>query len=227
MLDQDIYQVITNIKKGEKEYENFQVSIVNELNIPIGFLKPITFNLINYDNEILPFLTKWRRMFIKYFLTQFTPTVERTSKWLKEIVIPSEDRILFLIYSSDGTLIGNFGVCNVKCHEVELDNLIRGEKGGDLQLIYYAEVCLLRWIFSQFEVSSAVLHVFSNNQKTISLHEKVGFKIVREYRLWKESFGEEIIYSTINESGELAKFTYLEMCLTRDEFTTRYPISLN
>ena len=214
--------MITNIKE-EKAYENFQISIVNESNIQIGFLKPVSLNLINNHNDVLSLLTKWRRMFMKYFLTQFTPTIHRTSKWLREIVIPSKDRILFLIYSSDDTLIGNFGICGIKHHEVELDNLIRGEKGGDPQLIYHTEISLLNWVFSQLKVSSVVLHAFSNNHKTIALHEKVGFKIVEEYPLWKKSSDHEVVYSTTDKSGELANFSYLKMIMTQDEFKVKHP----
>jgi RimJ/RimL family protein N-acetyltransferase len=158
---------------------------------------------------------------MKFFLTQFTPSIERTEKWLKEIVIPSKDRILFLIYTLEGNIVGNFGICNINYDDVELDNLIRGEKGGDPQLIYYSEISLLNWIFSQLNVQSVILHVFSNNPKTITLHEKVGFKIIKEYNLWKKNIESDVIYSTTDNGGDMVNFCYLEMSLAKDEFISK------
>lgn len=213
-----IHAIVKNIKYEHDGWKNFKINVVSNEGAITGFLQPITFSLASQESIQLS-LTKWRKMFMKYFLTQFEPSVERTACWLKDYVVPSNDRILFLICDNDGRPVGNFGVCNIRLNSAELDNLIRGEKGGHPELIYFAEVALLKWLYTQFDLADVSLHVFSNNARTISLHERAGFRIYKEETLWKTKYNDEITYSTSHVlNGKLVDFTYLEMHLPKDEF---------
>ncbi len=222
MKNENLIQRIRDMKNLENSCEKLKIPIFNELDVEVGSLRPIELNMVE-DEKILAYLTKWRRMFMRYFLTQFVPTPERTSKWLKEVVMPSDDRIFFLICDLNGSPVGNFGVCNIQPNIAELDNLIRGEKGGDPKLVYYSELCLLQWIFFELKIHKVILHVFSNNTKTISLHESVGFKITNNQKLWRQNLEDQIRYSTSILNGDIANFTYLEMQLCLEDFEKRHP----
>lgn len=221
MNNQKIYKIIADIKTEKSEYKDFVIPILDDQNNSIGYLKPITIKHIS-KHDVISMLTKWRKMFMKFFLTQFTPSTERTKNWLTKVVLPSEDRILFLIYTIEDKVIGNFGVCNLSSESAELDNLIRGEKGGEHQLIYYSEISLLKWLFLELDMKSVFLHVFSNNSKTIALHERVGFEVVEEYRLWKQKTDDGLIYSTTKTTDDLVDFSYLKMNLLKEKFITKY-----
>lgn len=192
-------------------------AVRNREGVPLGWLTPIGTREAE-DPNIIASLTKWRRMFMRYFLTQFTPSDERTHDWLRNVVIPNNDRILFMIVENSGVPIGNFGVCNLDEKEAELDNLIRGEKGGDRELIYYSEVALLWWLFVEMKISSVCLHVFSNNLKTIALHSRVGFSEIKRMDLERVVAGEEIKYQVSPSEGETEDFQYIKMALTYEEF---------
>jgi hypothetical protein len=223
MSHQKNLHIIESIKKSNFDEIDFQISISNQLGIVIGYLKPITYKLIGSDENLVPLLTKWRKMFKKFFLTQFIPSNERTQRWLEEVVLKRHDRLLFIIYTDELLPIGNFGICNVNDISFELDNLIRGEKGGDSRLIYYAEISLLHWAFLNLQSQFSTLHVFSSNSKTIALHKEVGFKVTKEYPLRRETNEEgEILYSITEESTGDVDFSYLEMSISRDEFFSRY-----
>lgn len=215
-------QLILHLKRGMTHEDVFCMPIYTEHGELIGSLKVIN-QFLARQHEVIDSLTRWRKLYMRYFLTQFSATPERTEKWLKNIVLPSEDRILFLIGDSSQKLIGNFGVCNIGWHDAELDNLIRGEKGGHVKLIFYAELAILYWLFFVVGVEEALLHVFSNNQKTIQLHSEVGFTLSSTARLSKVISGNDIVYKINAESGEMIDFGYNEMILSREIFIKKYP----
>jgi len=187
MLDKNRIVNLKNIS-----HETLNINILDKDDNYIGRL-----NLLNKNNEnfdlVIQYLTQWRSNNMKYFLTQFNATFERTKSWLEEVVFPSDSKLLFIIFDDHDNLIGNIGVTNISSNSCEIDNLIRGEQGGHPSLIYYTEVCLIRWLFLQNPLYNVYLHVFSNNYLTIMLHKSVGFNEVNRYDLFKQ----------ISENGEI------------------------
>jgi hypothetical protein len=179
------------------------------------------------DLALCESLTRWRQMFRKYFLTQFEPTPDRTQRWLQNVVLPDDTRILFLIRDETLRPVGNFGVCGISETCAELDNLIRGERGGHVRLIFYAEVNLLAWCFTQLNVSHMCLHVFQTNSRTISLHDSVGFGEHSRRPLWQLDGPDEV--KLVTEPGAEARPTGIELVrmeLSRDEFLARHAWAL-
>lgn len=193
--------IIRQLKGLEEGILNsFYISIIKDEGSLIGKLVPINTKLAN-DNSIINNLRKWREKYMKYFLTQFVPTNERTQLWLNNSVLLDDTRILFLIQDEEDKTIGNFGICNIREKEAELDNLIRGEKGGDQKLIFYAEISLMHWIYKNLGIEDIYLHVFSNNPRTINLHRSVGFEISKIYPLVKSETSQQVQYNVnLNQS---------------------------
>ena len=222
MINEHQRKVIRSLKGIEEEYFSREIPIINDRNITIGSLRPID-NKISNDEGIISSLTRWRQMFMRYFLTQFEATNERTMAWLKNVVIKDDTRILFLIMDETNRVIGNFGICNISRDSVELDNLIRGERGGDPKLVFFSEVSLIYWIYKTLDIDNIYLHVFSNNLRTILLHESVGFVRSNIYRLIKEENCGEIHY-TIDYSSKPTgnEFGLMKMTLDKHEFLSRH-----
>lgn len=219
MNEISITELVRKIKKNNNSgFKEFQLDILGEDGIKIGSLNPIDYRLAS-DQGVIVKLTKWRKMFKNFFLTQFTPTPEKTKSWLETVILPSDNRVLFLVCTCKDEIIGSFGVCDLSNNRAELDNLIRGEMGGHPQLIYFAELAMLRWLFRELGVSIVTLHVFSNNYKAISLHERVGFHTIASHPLTKEESEDEVRYIIQDtQNAQAASFTYLEMILTSAEF---------
>lgn len=218
MLDAEEVVVL---KTGARE--RFEIPIFDDQASQVGKLSLI----IRGDEEnpvLVDLLTEWRHKYMKFFLTQFTASSRRTADWLRSVVIPSPDRLLFFIRDSSDSVIGNFGISNIKIDSCELDNLIRGEKGGHPRLIYFCEIALLRWIFSFHSTKVVNLHVFSNNVPTIRLHTNVGFREVKRYSLTKniQENGDIILSPDSNKPGVAVEFTYVQMSMTRSIFNHRY-----
>ncbi len=212
--------IIRNLKKPGENLQSSALSILDDRGDIIGKLVPVDEKLAN-DSKVIDSLRKWRQKYMHFFLTQFTATNKRTSHWLNTVVLPNDDRILFIIYDDKGIAIGNFGVCNIDQTSAQLDNLIRGEVGGHKRLIFYAELCLIHWLFEIIEIKNIYLHVFSNNQKTLSLHKSVGFRKTKIYKLEKSTLDNEVKYMVNHEKipadDELG---YIRMEIEKSEFYT-------
>jgi len=209
-------------KRNESPGQRFTIPVMNYEGRNIGSLVCVDRGLAN-DVGIVSDLTAWRQRYMRYFLTQFEATIPRTRAWLEDLIIPSSDRILFVIYLSSGEAIGNFGISNMTASSGELDNLIRGRKGGDPRLIFYCELALLSWMFGHLNYRGSNLHVFSNNQPTINLHLSVGFTALNSIRLTKCKLPDMTKYLLNSEKGESVDFSYLEMGIARDTFLDLHP----
>ena len=212
--------VVSSLKNNTSE--KFSLAIKDNNDKVIGSLVLVQKRDAN-NPIILDALTRWRKKYMKYFLTQFNASTNRTKSWLENIVIPSTDRLLFLILDEDNNLIGNFGIADILFDRCELDNLIRGEKGGHPKLIYFSELSLLKWLFLEKNVKRVNLHVFANNLPTIKLHKSVGFVEIGRRKLERVqskdgavSFDETQIFSEGNS------IEYLELMLESNDFNDMY-----
>ena len=212
--------VVSSLKNNTSE--KFSIAIKDNNDKAIGSLVLVQKRDAN-NTIILDALTRWRKKYMKYFLTQFNASTNRTKSWLENIVIPSTDRLLFLILDEDNNLIGNFGIADILFDRCELDNLIRGEKGGHPKLIYFSELSLLKWLFLEKNVKRVNLHVFANNLPTIKLHKSVGFVEIGRRKLERVqskdgavSFDETQIFSEGNS------IEYLELMLESNDFNDMY-----
>lgn len=212
--------VVSSLKNNTSE--KFSIAIKDNNDKVIGSLVLVQKRDAN-NTIILDALTRWRKKYMKYFLTQFNASTNRTKSWLENIVIPSSDRLLFLILNEDNNLIGNFGIADILFDRCELDNLIRGEKGGHPKLIYFSELSLLKWLFLEKNVKRVNLHVFANNLPTIKLHKSVGFVEIGRRKLERVqskdgavSFDETQIFSEGNS------IEYLELMLESNDFNDMY-----
>lgn len=217
MLDSNVVRFLKSPQSSDTV-----IKIYDDQQNLIGCLSLIKGSSLEND-YIVESLTSWRNKYMKFFLSQFTATTERTRDWLKNTVIASDNRLLFLIYDNDENLIGNFGVANISRSVCELDNLIRGNKGGHSRLIFYSEVALLHWIFNENNVKNVNLHVFSNNHLTLRLHREVGFQVCSHRKIYKSKKNDKETYYHFDEAGELLPFEYIEMEITADILKSSHP----
>lgn len=169
--------------------------------IEIGHLKPITKKMIDNDRTIVSKLTTWRNQSSKHFFTTFIATEERTKRWLLNQVLNKSDKLLFLIYSnSSPNFLGHLGFTNFNNNTLELDNLVRGERGGDPQLIMLSELSLINWVYKELNVSIIKGEVLYRNVIALLLHKKVGFEINRKIYLKEVVDGSETKLISIGES---------------------------
>jgi len=214
-----------------KETTNLISDIVTEkltLTLPImdahghliGRLSPLTKSSLD-DNALMEAMTRWRNNASKSFLTQFEATSTRTRRWLEDIVLKDPARLLFLIHSSS-KLIGHYGFKNLSSESAEVDSLLRGESGGHPQLIHFAEIALVRWLFSTFEISNLYGYVLAENWQALELHARIGFQNAERIPLYKELNDTETLYRLGSPGTESPDGLYSQkITLHRRNFTTK------
>jgi RimJ/RimL family protein N-acetyltransferase len=169
------------------------------------------------DEPIIVKMNKWRNRAKIYFKSQFDATIERTKIWLSEVVVPSCDRILFMIYV-DGLPVGHFGLCNINSESAELDNAIRGEFGGGSNLFEVVERALIEIAFNELAVKEVTAKVFSNNVLALRMHTDIGFAELARYplKVVQSSCMREYIECTSGEAN--VKFSYVLLSVNRSQY---------
>lgn len=184
----------------------------------IGYLRPLTKNLIENERSIITKLTEWRNQFSMHFFSTFIATEERTKYWLQNQVLNKSDKLLFLIYSQNN-LVGHLGFTNFNFETVELDNLVRGELGGHSQLIFYAESALIDWIFQKLELKIITAQILSRNILSIFLQQKLKFRIKNKIYLNEILENDEaLLVETIDNKIINPRLFKYVVFLTKDDF---------
>ncbi len=208
---------------NDLENSNLEIVKSKKINIfdsndrKIAQLHPLNVELLPKIDEISNYLTQWRNQSMKFFLTGFKATPERTKAWLKNSVIESNSKILYLVYADDRP-IGQFGLASITNSRVELDNAIRGEKGGHPDLFKYIEYVMLDIAFNHLHVEKVEGNLFSNNLIAMMMHKQFGFTVTNRSKLKRVENGEEWHYTPCGEEESNTKADQLQITLTKEKF---------
>lgn len=143
-----------------------------------GFLVPLC-ALHLEDDRIVELLARWREANEAAYATQFHVTIEGTRRWLRDAVLGSPDRILFLVVDSSGREIGHLGFthCLNDRRRMELDNVGRGEQAAP-GLMGSALDTLCAWATRAFEPAEIYLRVLEDNDRARRFYRRHGWREV-------------------------------------------------
>jgi len=169
---------LDDVMRHKSEYLNDPVGLSLWSQAPSGErlrLRPLQASAPRLTARDVALLTEWRNRYRRFFLTDFTATVEQTRTWLlKSGSDPS--RILFMIEPEGGSPFGHAGLCNLRPADAyaELDNVVRGADGprGGMTA---AVTTLCEWAASSLGVTTLWVRVMSDNP-AVSFYEKLGFR---------------------------------------------------
>lgn len=183
----------------------------------LAILKPVNGDPDLNIREIASLFSEWREKTKKFFKTGFEPDVNRTEKWLREVVIGNPGKLLYLILV-EGRIIGHFGLTHITKSSAELDNAIRGVKGGHPDLFRYAEYVILDLAFKHLKVDFVYGNLFSNNFLAMTLHKQFGFseKYRKPLKLVTNRDGWEYVVCKPEEATE--RFEFSHIVLTEENF---------
>lgn len=193
------------------------IPITNRDNQIVGNLRLITASEAALP-DVVACMTDWRNANRQFFLTQFTATPARTARWLSGVILSDKTRSMYLVEDAEGRAIGQVGVKCLGTECPELDNMIRGRPGGDPQLMFFAELAVLRFLFANRSVRSVCLWVFSRNWIPIGIHQSIGFRPERLEPLFRVEHGDEVQLISGGPDGKPEKFDYLRMEIDRLTF---------
>ena len=210
----------TSVSTGmhRSSMHRLEIPIFNGENQRVGKLIAFSDETVA-DAALVEMLTSWRNRHRQFFLTQFEATVPRTRQWLEHTILADSTRVMFFIHEHSGEPIGHIGVLRLDQPTVELDNMIRGRSGGNGQLMHWAEVALLRWLFEVRRVSGVCLQVLANNWIPIRLHSMIGFRVVEALPLVRQELNDEIHLVVSPDVGNVLETKLWRMELSHYDFT--------
>ena len=148
------------MSSGREVLQNWKAN--PQRTIPVGepvqaVLRPVATAEGTINPEDVRALTAWRNRFVTSFLTQFEATEERTERWLKEVVGPDPDRILFMLDDTRGRTIGYLGLAFIEWEERtgEADHFVRGvdDMPGIMKKAAFA---LFRWAHRELGLTGSL-----------------------------------------------------------------------
>ena len=137
--------------------------------------KIISLRVIDESNETLELSTKWRKDNQKWFQTSFEPTIESTKKWIRDIIMSDNDRIMFMILL-DNKKIGQIGLDRyvLDDNSIDVTGTLKDPSIKDHRIMGHAQKALCEWSFDYLNVSKIIIRVFSDNYRKINLCERCG-----------------------------------------------------
>ena len=211
-------QVILDMKCHSFSEANIKaVPVINMNGVRLGKLIPVGPWIVD-DIEKVELIRAWRQKNMRMFLNQFESTFDRTLGYLKNLSVAQEGRIFFLIYDVSDILVGHMGIADVDGNSGELDNLMRGVEGGDPRLVYFSEISLLDWCFTNLGINQSDVRVLSNNWLVLSLHEEIGYSFVSNSPLKKYEKDNVIFHDVVAENESNVKYGSTKMLLKKDDF---------
>jgi len=138
--------------------------------------KEASLRLVDESDDTIKLLTKWRTENWDGFDSKFEVTSEGTKLWIRDQILQNPNRILFLIIFNS-MKIGQYGFS----HDLErlwFGDLIKGERGAAPGIMEYVDKLFFKFAIDVFAVTKLYAKVFSDNFRTLNLHQKIGCIIV-------------------------------------------------
>lgn len=180
----------------------------------IGQLVPIG-DWILCDREAISAIAEWRQRAMQNYLVQFPSTAERTEAYLRQLALGDERRLLFMIEGESPAFLGHLGLEGVENGRGELDNLMRGRRGGHPALMREAERTILSWAFRTLGLETIVGRVLSHNFIAIGIHREMGFEIVSRSALRTRVLADSVVLEGVPREESNVDSELLEIELSR------------
>lgn len=194
-----------------KSLENNQLIIRDKNSLEIAYLTIVGIADLN-DIEFIEKVTEWRTKYSNCFLSVFIPNNNRTINWLRDTLLPDQERIFCKIYTTEKKLLGHIGAI-IHTNYVELDYIIRGEKVDINDFSFAVTKRFLKWVCDVTGIKIIKARIRSDNIQMINFVSRMGFKISEILPLRKEnisSSGYNLIVDT-SLATSLIKLIVVEM----------------
>jgi len=169
-----------------------RIPIFDERGQDVGHLEPLTAKHIG-DPHLIDTFVRWRNQARRGHLDQRPVHPEGTAAWLFDVVTDPL-RLANLIYFQD-RLVGRAGFVKLTPTQQEADSLVRGERGGGMAFMHWAQMSGLVWGFLVTGSQSVVADIVSDNHLALENCRRLGYENV--------PFRSRTLYRTATPDGEV------------------------
>jgi RimJ/RimL family protein N-acetyltransferase len=184
--------------KRKNKYDVLKLlPIYDDSDSVIAYLRPITFDFRDSIKDCAHLLSVWLEENRQYEKNFFEISDERTARWLDNLVLARDDRLLFMIQLLDGSYIGHLGYSEFifETKTAQIIAVTRGVKDVSPGIMTFAMDTMLWWGREVLGLDRIQLRVDSANERAIRLYERVGFTVKSKIALVKIVEPDEIIWT--------------------------------
>jgi hypothetical protein len=215
--------LISRMKGMPRGGDGIRLPIRDEKLSIIGYLRAFDAKMLD-DRELIETMAEARTKYKDFFLTQFVTTYENKRNWLENSVLKNEKKVLFLVETADGLVVGQDGFTFLEGDVFAADATMRWRQGGDAKLFYMDTVERAGLCFGFLKGSLCVAEVFKDNVTAIMNLAKLGFTAKCESSLRVSEEEGKVIYTKCppelsNTQRRLKVFT-----LTEADFRKRFGV---
>ena len=169
----------------------------------VAYLRAVPAELKGEARSDARLMAEWRGLHRRAFFTWMTTTEQSTKRWLTECYGPSDEDIIFMIETPERTPFGHLALYHFEAGGAacEFGRVLRGPEAGPTGGMTLAARCLLLWAASTLGIRRVFLEVFKENQKAISLYERLGFIATETVPLRRVEAGETTRWEKITQGG--------------------------
>ncbi|MGL4460736.1 MAG: hypothetical protein ACRC1K_01170 [Planctomycetia bacterium] len=174
--------VLERLERLRTGAETMRVPIRDDSGRPVGRLEPVTWKHAADDTLVETFV-RWRNQNREGWLDQRPVSFEGTKKWLTAM-LAAPDRLLTLFYWNE-TLIGRTGFVALGADRYLTDGLVRGERGGGRDFLYWTSLANAKNEFEITGVKEFYVKILSSNELAIQNSDRLGLETVTAVPVYK------------------------------------------
>ena len=189
-----IKQTFDSYKGRDKNYILKELPVYDDAGEILAYLRPITADYRKTIKDCALLMGNWRTENPSISDSVFTVTIERTEKWLDNLVIGRDDRLLFMIMTLDGQYIGHVGYSSFRYEDrtAEIDSILRGVQGVYPGIMTFAIRTLLQWGIDVLQLRNIELSTGIDNLRAQELYRRCGFELKSRKALVKVVTQDEV-----------------------------------
>ena len=203
--------------KGLPDGAGTRLPIRDEDGREIGFLKAFDRRDLE-DSALIETMAEARTRFKEFFLTQFDVTPENKRAWLESSVLGNDDKMLFLVETLDGRVVGQDGFTVLDDDSFTLDGPMRWSREGHVRLFEMSQTERARVCFELLDLSLCKIELFKKNAMAAYVVRKGGFSFEKEYPLSVSSEGGKVVYTRASAEPAGTDEKLWTFSMTKEEF---------
>lgn len=175
---QEFIKTLFDSYKCKEKYDILKcLPVYNDDGKLVAYLRPITADYRLTIKDCAKLMGEWREQNPSISASTFKITVERTEKWLDNLIIGRDDRLLFMITLLDGTYVGHIGFSSFDyaSKTAEIDSVMRGVKNIAPGIMTFALKTMLWWGKNVARIEHIELSTDFDNEKSLKLYRRCGF----------------------------------------------------
>lgn len=195
----DVIRLVLDMKQGRITSD---VPVIDDHGRTVGRYETLGLKHIG-DSSLIEQLVRWRNQNVSGYLDQRRVTPEATAAWVVDAAT-NPTRIATLIYAGE-TLVGKCGIVQMTPGRVMSDGLVRGERGGGIKFMHFAQISRMIWDFYFFQLEEIHSKVLSTNDAAQESCRRLGYdmKPYRSQALYRKAYDEGVVLEEFGEPSEL------------------------